>query len=460
MNKLLDLDPFIAYQASAMLQEYIKQGCANYVLDSLNVHIDDATDPRILDLVHALMKFTRSQMKKGIEMDPNHLCRLLNLVIGDNGSRSGMFDSIDCPTAPHLIFAIDLFKNEQITREYCPNLNIYGSVKAVLSADDIAKVAKCVESSSIIAVRKGLELLWRNANTTSDACTIVATLLVANAYLVAAFDPCENTTTLLAQNETEFYHSPLPTRVAIDRESLKRAVKVCLAAFIASLKLVDSGALCHESHWSVITTVTGQMCEHIKSYCYNHGKTALVDLFITICGNEDNDMIAIQHGLQEIGTLAHRLNSGQNHSSSNLSFESQVLELVDPEDSNSGLKHAELFLHFLFRMGLDHTTLLDMLISQDTQFLRFFLQFLRYIEENTDDFKIACSRAAVDLLHSDDSNEDDMSDGSAADTQMLEIVSEILDALRLDLQMSEFPYNPQIMINRLQRVIDKLMMDV
>lgn len=98
MNKLLDLDPFIAYQASAMLQEYIKQGCANYVLDSLNVHIDDATDPRILDLVHALMKFTRSQMKKGIEMDPNHLCRLLNLVIGDNGSRSGMFDSIDCPT--------------------------------------------------------------------------------------------------------------------------------------------------------------------------------------------------------------------------------------------------------------------------------------------------------------------------------------------------------------------------
>lgn len=136
------------------------------------------------------------------------------------------------------------------------------------------------------------------------------------------------------------------------------------------------------------------------------------------------------------------------------------MELVDPEDSNSGLKHAELFLHFLFRMGLDHTTLLDMLISQDTQFLRFFLQFLRYIEENTDDFKIACSRAAVDLLHSDDSNEDDMSDGSAADTQMLEIVSEILDALRLDLQMSEFPYNPQIMINRLQRVIDKLMMDV
>lgn len=143
-----------------------------------------------------------------------------------------------------------------------------------------------------------------------------------------------------------------------------------------------------------------------------------------------------------------------------LKFSRQVLELVDPEDSNSGLKHAELFLHFLFRMGLDHTTLLDMLISQDTQFLRFFLQFLRYIEENTDDFKVACSRAAVDLLHSDDSNEDDMSDGSAADTQMLEIVSEILDALRLDLQMSEFPYNPQIMINRMQRVIDKLMVDV
>lgn len=143
------------------------------------------------------------------------------------------------------------------------------------------------------------------------------------------------------------------------------------------------------------------------------------------------------------------------------SFCRQVLELVDPQDSNSGLKHAELFLHFLFRMGLDHTTLLDMLMTEDAEFLKFFLPFLRYIEEHTDDFTISCSRAAVDLLHYDDDDEEDSSDDDDDNaTQMMEIVCELLDALRIDLQMSEFPYGTHILINRMQRVIDTLTKEI
>ncbi|KAI8579158.1 hypothetical protein K450DRAFT_243051 [Umbelopsis ramanniana AG] len=136
----------------------------------------------------------------------------------------------------------------------------------------------------------------------------------------------------------------------------------------------------------------------------------------------------------------------------------RIIELVDPQEADGGIKHAELFVHVLFRMGLDHTTLLDMLISADTQFLKFFIQFLRYAEDNTQDFKIACARAAVDLLHSE---EDGLSDEDAeADIQMLEIVSEILEALYADLKMSEFPYNPKVLMIRIQNVIDKLSRDL
>ncbi|KAI9286555.1 hypothetical protein BC943DRAFT_225380 [Umbelopsis sp. AD052] len=134
----------------------------------------------------------------------------------------------------------------------------------------------------------------------------------------------------------------------------------------------------------------------------------------------------------------------------------RIIELVDPKEADGGIKHAELFVHILFRMGLDHTTLLDMLISADTQFLKFFMQFLRYAEDNTQDFKLACARAAVDLLQSD---EDDLSDAEA-DSQMLEIVSEILEALSADLKMSEFPYNPKVLMIRIQNVIDKLSTDL
>jgi Lines N-terminus len=137
-----------------------------------------------------------------------------------------------------------------------------------------------------------------------------------------------------------------------------------------------------------------------------------------------------------------------------------IIQLVDPQEADGGIKHAELFLHILFRMGLDHTTLLDMLISADTQFLKFFIQFLRYAEENMQDFKLACARAAVDLLRSEEDEDDQSDDDDEADTQMLEIVSEILEALYADLKMSEFPYNPKVLMIRIQNVIDKLSTDL
>lgn len=139
----------------------------------------------------------------------------------------------------------------------------------------------------------------------------------------------------------------------------------------------------------------------------------------------------------------------------------QIVELVDPQETDGGIKHAELFVHILFRMGLDHTTLLDMLISADTQFLKFFLHFLRYAEDNMQDFKLACARAAADLLHSEE-DEGDQSDDedTEEDDQMLEIVSELLQALYEDLKMSEFPYNPKVLMMRIQNVIDKLSTDL
>ncbi|KAH8550820.1 hypothetical protein BGW37DRAFT_467935 [Umbelopsis sp. PMI_123] len=459
MESLENPDPFVVYQAAEKLKGYIDLERPNFIVDILHrnkTRIHATTNNSILELLHILLKHTRKQMKNGSNIDPNNIRSLFKLFAVNNKQSADHFSDVACPSPYHLVVVIDLFKLMQLAQEDRSIPPHYREIYQTqpLSATDIEKIRKCLESNNIIAVRKSLELLWRNVNVTDDASTIELTLSVSMSYLFSAFNTSNDIIVRLLQIDTEFFYSPLAPHIAIDCESLKRAIKACLASYISAARIVRSGAYCPSNFYHAIENTSSQVHEIIKGYCRHHGKPALVDLFMNICGKEDNDMIAIQHNLLQLAVMTSNLVQDQKH------IDMAALKLVDPHESKDGIKHAELFVHILFRMGLDHTTLLDMLISADTQFLKFFLQFLRYVEENTQDFKIACARAAADLLHNEDDGDDQSEEWPEVDLQMLDIVSEILDALNIDLQMPEFPYNPKILMNRIQNVIDKLSTDV
>jgi hypothetical protein len=61
------------------------------------------------------------------------------------------------------------------------------------------------------------------------------------AYLFTAFNASNDIILRLAQIDTEFFYSPLSDHIAVDRESLKRAIKICLASFVSALRLISSG---------------------------------------------------------------------------------------------------------------------------------------------------------------------------------------------------------------------------
>ncbi|KAG2176662.1 hypothetical protein INT44_007326 [Umbelopsis vinacea] len=453
INSLEDPDPFSAYHAAEALHEYINTGYANCIVDVLHQRqtpVDETSHTHILELLHVLLKHVRKQRKKGNSVDTNYVINLLKLFPVFNEQPTDHFNAVASPSPYYILVVIDLFKVMQLGQEHDPVSSDHGGPYHTLplSTSDIGKAI----------VRKSLELLWRNVNVTDVASTIEMTLSVAMAYVFSAFNSGNDIVARLAKIDTEFFYSPLSDYIAVDRESLKRAIKTCLASFVSAFRLINSDVHHPSSNvYRSLGNAASQIHGIIQLYCHDQGKPALVDLFMNICGNEDNDMVAIQHSLLQLAVTATKfVRDQQLMDSEGLTMCERIIELVDPKEADGGIKHAELFVHILFRMGLDHTTLLDMLISADTQFLKFFMQFLRYAEDNTQDFKLACARAAVDLLQSD---EDDLSDAEA-DSQMLEIVSEILEALSADLKMSEFPYNPKVLMIRIQNVIDKLSTDL
>ncbi|CAO3666017.1 unnamed protein product [Umbelopsis ramanniana] len=466
MNSLEHPDPFVAYQASEALYEYINIGYANRIADVLHhrqTRVHEISNTNTLELLHAMLKHVRKQLKSGSDVDSNYVITLLQLFPVFNKQSTDHFNAVSSPSPNHIRLVIDLFKVMQLGQERfftSPDCDrLYRTLP--LSNTDIEKIREGSKSNNITVVRKGLELLWRNVHVTGVTSTVELTLSVSMAYLFTAFNASNDIILRLAQIDTEFFYSPLSDHIAVDRESLKRAIKTCLASFVSTLRLIGSGTHYASSVYHSLGNTISQIHNVIQGYCHQHGKPALVDLFMNICGNEDNDMVAIQHSLLELAVTASTLVREHQHMDmEGLTLCERIVELVDPQETDGGIKHAELFVHILFRMGLDHTTLLDMLISADTQFLKFFLHFLRYAEDNMQDFKLACARAAADLLHRNEDEDDQSDEDIEEDNQMLEIVSEILEALYADLKMSEFPYNPKVLMIRIQNVIDKLSTDL
>lgn len=74
----------------------------------------------------------------------------------------------------------------------------------------------------------------------------------AKAYLFRAFQSLEDADELFAFNTTEFYYSEITANVCIDRETLKRATKICLKAFHAAANMMNYQSDCYISTLSAI----------------------------------------------------------------------------------------------------------------------------------------------------------------------------------------------------------------
>ena len=92
----------------------------------------------------------------------------------------------------------------------------------------------------------------------------------------------------------------------------------------------------------------------------------------------------------------------------------------------AGISPNRLFIFFCQRTGMDHSLLVDLLLSNETEFLSFFVKYLKYVERDPHAFAEAVGE---------------------------EEILDMLQNLKSVLQAGGFPYNPTYLINRLTNVI-------
>lgn len=105
-----------------------------------------------------------------------------------------------------------------------------------------------------------------------------------------------------------------------------------------------------------------------------------------------------------------------------------------------GLEPHRLFLFFCYRSGMDHSLLVDFLLSSETEFLLFFLKYLKHAASHPDSLVSVCSKLG------------DETDGEIDIYDVYGMLQRILPVLKA----GGFPYNPAPLIHQLGDVLNCL----
>jgi len=108
MNSLEHPDPFVAYQASEALYEYINIGYANHIADVLHhrqTRVHETSNTNILELLHVMLKHIRKQLKSGSDVDPNYVITLLQLFPVFNKQSTDHFNAVSSPSVRSLFIS-------------------------------------------------------------------------------------------------------------------------------------------------------------------------------------------------------------------------------------------------------------------------------------------------------------------------------------------------------------------
>ena len=99
------------------------------------------------------------------------------------------------------------------------------------------------------------------------------------------------------------------------------------------------------------------------------------------------------------------------------------------------------FLRFLISTGFNHSILLDFLISNETIFLEFLLNYCKHLEQDISQFLIICKKF--------DEKNPEM--GNCAEL-VLEVLNNLAQSIQSLMEKNLFPYNATSLIMRLKKL--------
>ncbi|ORY97917.1 hypothetical protein BCR43DRAFT_524015 [Syncephalastrum racemosum] len=341
-----------------------------------------------LDIFHALLKRHRKT--------PNAVGQALLNTFAHHPLLSHWVSSgLDHENVSFLVLLIDLVKAKQ---DYAK--------EALLSYHQ--KVLHLWYASHITVVRRSIELVLRLLKQGSfPPASALHGLYHFMDYLAQSLT-LEQLHILLAPDRTEFYHDPVIPSIIIDRECLK----LLSQAFLSSLLL---------PHAQIPADIVEHISQRIHVFRQELTEMDILDLIFQLHANNDDDAVNLQ---LDVLTL---------HGSHT---NAQVSGLLDA----MGLEPHRLFLFFCYRSGMDHSLLVDFLLSSETEFLFFFLRYLKHAAAHPEKLVRVCNKLG------------DETDGEIDIYDIYGMMQRIVPVLKA----GGFPYNPAPLIHRLEQVLKYL----
>ncbi|KAL0088975.1 lines N-terminus-domain-containing protein [Phycomyces blakesleeanus] len=464
-------DPFCVFSASQLFRQIIEHDSnSNTRRSALKIWIDTAVSQvyvdnlgSYLELFHSLLKRTR-KLKDGIEesnisSDPGYI--LLSVLATNPKTNEWIQSSLEIQhqekIVPLLVCLIDIvklaglfeYKNSlvysQQGRDYCQA--IIHSIKAHLK-----QVYPYWRSQSIAVVRKSMELVRRILEREGDTQMVVATLndiLSYSDFLNRRGFSYDHLLTMQQTDRTEFFYEPFvrtKSVLAVDRECLKQIISI---TFVSISRLLDSTQTPKKEEMDTTYEALVEIFNRLQGYHERLPDNGILELLFDIYGNNDEDAIYQQICILDVYTAIELQVKHEAGSTKNIMTREQlkvvcllkeILSLLDISPHN-------LFLYFLYKTGMDHGILVDLLISNETDFLSFFVRYLKYIAHQPDEFVKACINLLNDEHEEEEEDESEYEDDDPENG--LEMISSIFHNLISVLTSEGFPYNPTALIHRI-----------
>ncbi|KAI7867858.1 hypothetical protein BDF14DRAFT_635544 [Spinellus fusiger] len=468
---LQSTDPFTVFAA----QNYLAKNLALFDATKMRTWLKEAvdhvytnrTESRVpyLELFHRLLKTLRKQCQKKklpiTALDPGY--SLLSIIAENQCAATERWIQRGLESqhqaTPLLVFLIDIVKLFSVfeSKETDCMKHCFYCCERILQCIKVqwSGIVLLWRSDSITVARKSIELIRRLVEVEKESMTLCDGRIDLTDSLFSRADTaledlftywdelCQNGfsyANLLELQEierTEFFYTPIGSKhLTVDRECLKQCISMAFTALSLAVYRIHCSPHVDRLHDTLLNLLL-----RLHDYSPQRMDNQVLDILFDFYGNNDEDAVRQQRCIlhfyisldQKERLYMNRIES--EHQQRILGLLRECFELLDINPHN-------LFLYFLYKTGMSHEILVDLLMSDETEFLEFFVEYLRYIEGRPNEFIRACK----DMSSDSEEEEEEVVSG-------IEAVSTIFRDLVTIITLETFPYNATVLVRRLQTII-------
>ncbi|CAG8433608.1 1190_t:CDS:10 [Ambispora gerdemannii] len=368
------------------------------------------------------------------------------------------------------------------------------------------------DKQHITAIRRVLEILLLISKSTDNDISSISTVLFSKSqytlHLLTNLTPPILEKILFPSYDeyTEFFYTPPPpqspslsqisqTTIIYDRESLKRVSVIYMSSAIRLIDIFteqkqedkdeDDGKTFNKilvDFESIINNIEIHKNYNVLNEVINTVKVLLespqLPNFIShLFGENDGDMISFILSMVQLSTRFPK-------------FEQRIEELAKDKKEKSlqlftklstfiktlliKCTPHDLFLRFTYDLSFDHSVLLDFLISDETEFLEFFVIYCKYLVCDVEGF-VKCFKRIVEQIGEEDGDDekeekkDNINTESEMETEIelsssqqksfikfLTMFMNLRQAIESLMSKHLFPYNATSLVRRIKQVEETL----